>query len=117
MPTAGSPRRRPRCWGCRRRDFGTCRSAYGVDDGAWRDAHTAGVCFAIHPANGTGATLWRTCLDPLDKDTDRGPRAVSLDLPEGVTELALQTTCRAACDGGWAYWSKPQSVAAGSGTD
>ena len=63
--------------------------AYGVDDGAWREARTAGVCFAIYTADGLGTALWRSCLDPLDRSEDRGSHAMSLDLPPGSTELGL----------------------------
>ena len=87
---------------------------YGIDDGAWREAQTSGVCFAIYAAD-VGAPLWRSCLDPLSRAEDRGPHAVSVDLPSGPTEIGLQTTCNGACGAGWAYWTKPDDAATGEG--
>ncbi len=65
------------------------------------------LCFAIHPADGTARTLWRRCLD-RSREADRLPQSVSLALPPGTSELALDTTCEAGCDEGMGgYWAPP----------
>ncbi|RYC29153.1 hypothetical protein D3273_25475 [Lichenibacterium minor] len=83
LPLAGIPA----AGGTRRVTLG-----YGLDDGASRR-----VCFAAMPADGTRTTLWSACLDP---EAEAG--SVSLDVPDGVEELALQTRCGSgACPASW----------------
>ncbi len=76
------------------------------------------LCFAVRPvAAGAGAdvaagtdaapVLWRRCLDRA-VEADRAPQSVSLALPPGTAELALETTCEAGCDEGLGgYWGPP----------
>ncbi len=66
---------------------------YGLDAG-----RAAPVCFAALPADGTRTHLWSACLDP-----GAAPGTAALDVPDGVTELALETRC--AGGGCPAYWT------------
>lgn len=61
----------------------TASLGYALDAGASRR-----VCFSALPADGTGNVLWSACLDP-----GAGPASVTLDVPDGVEELALETRC------------------------
>ena len=110
-PTSHIPAEAPSMIELPSEGLGRMTLAYGIDDGAWQDAHTSGVCFAISPSDGLHAALWQTCLDPLDRPEDRGSHTVSLDVPKGTTELALETTCRGPCGAGWAYWAKSEAEA------
>ncbi len=68
------------------------------------------VCFAFHPADGTDETLARRCLDPATGG--RGSATLAADVPESVTELALEATCgERPCP---AAWTPAQPTAAAS---
>lgn len=68
---------------------------------------TETLCFAIHPADGTAQTLWRRCLDRA-LDADHALQSLSLELPPGTAELALETSCRSGCEEGMGgYWAPP----------
>ena len=76
------------------------------------DAAPAGpVCFAAMAADGRREDLLRRCLDAADGR--RGPETAALDLPDAVTELALETHCAAgrSCGGAW-DWTAPDGSAA-----
>ncbi len=65
---------------------------YGLDDGSSKR-----VCFSALPADGTRHVLWSACLD-----AGSAPGTVTLDAPDGVEELALETRCGGgACPGSW----------------
>ena len=65
------------------------------------------ICFAVHPADGTARDLWRHCLDGGRAD-DRAAQTLSVTVPPGTAELALETSCQAGCDEGLqAYWAPP----------
>ena len=80
---------------------------YGLalDEGA--PAGAATLCFAVHPADGTGRMLWRNCLDRRS-EADRALHTLSLTLPPGTSEVALDTWCRSGCEEGvQGYWARP----------
>lgn len=68
---------------------------------------TETLCFAVHPADGTAQTLWRRCLDRA-RDADHTLQSLSVAVPPGTSELALETSCRSGCDEGMGgYWAPP----------
>ena len=65
------------------------------------------VCFAAYAADGTRKVLWRKCSAP-DVTEPEKLEAMSIDVPDSVTELALEATCPGAhCN---AYWSAPAAA-------
>ena len=77
---------------------------FGLDDGAWTDGATQGVCFAIAASADAPAPIWRRCLDPKTVAADRGPQSAEIDLPAGLGDVTAETSCLAACAWGWSYW-------------
>ena len=77
---------------------------FGLDDGAWTDGATQGVCFAIAASADAPAPIWRRCLDPKTVAADRGPQSAEIDLPAGLGDVTADTSCLAACAWGWSYW-------------
>jgi hypothetical protein len=57
-----------------------------------RKRRTDGVDFRVW-AEGSGAPalVWSRMLDPLDREADRGPQSVEIDVPEGTRALRLET--------------------------
>ncbi len=69
---------------------------YGVEAAATNGP----VCFAAVAADGRRDVLARRCLDAASGNGSAG--VMALDVPDGVTELALVTTCgRDRCAGTW----------------
>jgi len=86
------------------------RIAFGIRDGAWRgDAATDGVCFSV--SSSTGARLYERCLQPKTVEGDRGAQEAELQVPPDVSDLNLETSCRANCAWDWSYWSAATKVA------
>ncbi len=80
---------------------------YGLALGDDEPAGAEVLCFAVHPADGTGRTLWRDCLN-RGAEPDRKPHALSLALPPDVSEVALETSCQSGCqEGVESYWARP----------
>ncbi len=80
---------------------------YGLALDEGEPAGAAALCFMVHPADGTGQVLWRNCLDRRS-EADRAPHALSLALPPGTSEVALDIMCRSGCEEGvQGYWARP----------
>lgn len=69
-----------------------------------------GVEFVVRlkHADGRVEEVWRSWLDPFQREADRGPRPLDLELPAGDYEVVLATTPGAAGDTSydWSYWSE-----------
>lgn len=79
---------------------------YGLALGRDEPAGAEVLCFAIHPADGTGRTLWQDCLDRMS-EADRAAHALSLTLPSGTSEVTLDISCRSGCEEGvQGYWAR-----------
>ena len=74
------------------------------------EAAAGPVCFVAEPADGSGTALLHDCLRA---GGGRATGTATLDLPEAVTELALETRCPtvAPCGGAWG-WTAPDGSAA-----
>ena len=79
--------------------------AFGIEDGAWTQGRTAGVCFAVKAAPDAAGALWGRCLDPAAVPADRGPQSAEVDVPPGLSAVTAETSCPKSCDWGWSYWS------------
>ncbi len=78
--------------------------AFGIRSGAWKDGgESDGACFLVKEGE---KTILERCLNPKEVEADRGEQNVSLDVPAGVSELTLETSCRVNCAWDWTYWSK-----------
>ena len=84
------------------------RIGFGMLDGSWNgNEGTSGVCFRLTVPSG-GSVIWERCLNPRDDPRDRGSQSAEVDIPKGVSELRLDTVCKASCNWGWSYWSKAE---------
>ena len=81
------------------------RVEFGLEDGAWNDHKTQGVCFALKASPDAATPLWQRCLDPVAVPTDRGRQSAELDLPQGLSTVTAETTCLKSCEWTWSYWS------------
>jgi hypothetical protein len=82
--------------------------AFGLVDSSWQgnERKTDGVCFRVSSTEQLGP-LFQRCLNPREEQTDRGPQAAQIALPDEVKSLLLETTCRTDyCGWTWAYWGQ-----------
>ncbi|SIQ10372.1 hypothetical protein SAMN05880590_10220 [Rhizobium sp. RU35A] len=87
----------------------TLRLFFGLRDGSWSGGgNTDGVCFIVRSPS---AGLAERCLDPVRNQGDRGEQTMDVDVPADVTELRLDTACRAACTWDWSYWGGVEGIA------